>query len=254
MGRFSLGRCTQRPYRPIVNGVIFIRITQKANLLLQPLKDNLTEVRQSLEKHLLWTSYDFIRHQPDFFEKDKAREAAALTEVLAPENDLRFRYQDDGLDIVFLAERLPWDSDFFGVETAKLHMIHPMNTAYDTTRDYHVAMGLFVEEMRQRGVKYLLAPIFPEDLAGLRALGGAGFELITSLNCYHVSVQDYTHPQRYDARLATPDDVQSLAETARDEVNPYDRFHADPFITPDDAARMMQPPFQMRAVSPRSRL
>lgn len=207
--------------------------------MLSVLKNNLTLLHHSLENHLPWTSLDFIRHQPDFATNDRLLTAKKLSRELPEENDLRFRYQSNGLDIAFIAERLPWDSGFFRHETAKLHYIHPINTPYDPTADYNAAMTAFTEALRQRGIVYVLAPTFPEDLAALRALGKAGFELITSLNYYHISVQDFAYPERFDARPAVPDDVPSLGKTAQQEVNPYDRFHADPFFTRADADRMM---------------
>lgn len=206
--------------------------------------DDLTTIRDTLTKSLPWTTYDFIRHRPNFFARDRQRVAEELTEPIKPENDLRYRFTSDdtahGLDVAILAERLPWDSEFFGMETAKLHGIYTLKAPhYDYRLDYRPALAAFLKQARERGIRYLLAPVFAEDLAALRALGAAGFEQITGLNYYHISVQDFTHPERYPSRAATVDDIPSLAATARDEVNPYDRFHSDPFIAKEAADRMM---------------
>ena len=161
---------------------------------------------------------------------------------LAPGDDLRFRVDIDGQAWWVLLERLPWDSDFFARGMARLNAVvrdgTPPTLREDCLPAAHALEAVLVEA-RRRGIDYVLAPAAPADLPALRTLAACGFELIETRCHYHRPLLS-PPPARHATRLAGPQDVASLARAARDMVNPFDRFHADPSISEADADRMME--------------
>lgn len=157
-------------------------------------------------------------------------------------DDLRVEIKADGDTFWALMERLPWDSEFFGMEMARLNaFFRPDHVALPRADVASGALALAsaLEVASKRGITYILAPIAPTDLYALRILAANGFELIETRCHYHRALVNPPE-QRYSVRLATAVDVPSLARTARIMVNPFDRFHADPMITESDGDRMME--------------
>ena len=70
-------------------------------------------------------------------------------------------------------------------------------------------------------------------------LGQLGFCLIETRVYYHRDIRDYRFRRRFSVRPAHAEDVESLGRVARERINLYDRFHADPFISSEDADRLM---------------
>lgn len=207
---------------------------------LYPLAGNLDEARQILTQHLPWLYLDFMFKVPGFIESERTNWAHKLTRQIAPDNDLRFVYDDKQQKLFFLCEVLPWDSAFFGYKVAKLHLILPAEAPFFRPKaDYSSALKTFLIQARDQGVRYLFASVFPQDLAAIRALTQVGFYLIETRVYYHRSLKDYSYPERYPVRLATVEDKDSLIQTAVDTVNLYDRFHADPYISSADTDRLM---------------
>jgi dTDP-4-amino-4,6-dideoxy-D-galactose acyltransferase len=206
---------------------------------VQPLISRIDEVRTRLKETLAFSPHDFIRRPAEFVKADRAVYIDELTRELDPQDDLRFVYSTDQSELVLFARRLPWDSQFFGYGVARLDGIFPL-VSYDPTWNYNDVVAHLLEQAQAHGIKYLFATVAPEDLAALRALGMHRFGLIETRAVYHRPLADYDYPQRYAVRLATRDDIPSLAQTARTMVNAYDRFHADPFIGLADAGRLME--------------
>jgi dTDP-4-amino-4,6-dideoxy-D-galactose acyltransferase len=207
---------------------------------LRPLGQDREHLRAVLLEHWPWSPLDFIREIS--VAGDLQNYIGHLTRELDPANDLRFIQRDSsGDELAILAERLPWDSNFFGFEIARLHGLFPLDgPAKRLHADYHDAVRQLQETARQRRIKYLFAQVDPRDLATLRNLTECGFGLIETRSYYHRSLRDYYYPERFPARQAGPADADSLGWAARDLVNQYDRFHADPFIPGADADRMME--------------
>jgi hypothetical protein len=201
---------------------------------------DLKEIGSLLEENLPWSPFDYIRGIS--LTGDKALYAGQLTAPTRFEtDDLRIlcRLSEDDNLAVF-AERLPWDSDFFGYGVAKLHGIFPLNEPfYRPYADYAGPLEAVLELARRRGIQYFFAVIDPRDLAVLRALGEQGFCLIETRVHYHMDIRNFQYHERYPVRPATPDDIDILGRTAARMVNPFDRFHADPFISPELADRLM---------------
>jgi dTDP-4-amino-4,6-dideoxy-D-galactose acyltransferase len=192
-----------------------------------------------LAEFVPWSPHDYIRQPETFAERDRQLYAAHLTRALPPENDLRFTRAQDGIELAVMAERLAWDSAFFGYEIARLNGIFPL-AAYDHDAEYGGALAALLHASRERGIRHLFAVVPAEDLAQMRALSTAGFALIETRLHYHREIADYEHGERYPVRLADAADLPDLRRSARESVNRYDRFHADPFVAKADADRMME--------------
>jgi len=139
------------------------------------------------------------------------------------------------------AERLPWDSDFFGYGVARLNAVLPLNSPWFRPQaDYRPAIEMLVQEANRKGIRYLFAQVEPRDLATTRALGELGFALIETRFFHYGPVLAPGPRDPLPVRLAVESDIPSLARAASLTVNPYDRFHADPFIDAGCAARLME--------------
>jgi hypothetical protein len=170
---------------------------------------------------------------------DRQLLAERLTRPMPPEHDLRFvQGAEDGAGLAVFAEKLPWDSEFFGYGVARLDGMFPL-APFGASAAYGPAVGELLQRARAKGIAYLFAPVDARDIVLLRALGEAGFATIETRLYYHRELELYAHDRRYRVRVATASDIDTLAAAARDTVNPYDRFHADPFITRAQADRLM---------------
>lgn len=164
-----------------------------------------------------------------------------LMRPLPAGDDLRFAVEVDARRHWVLMERLAWDSDFFGRGMARLNAVVVPGVAPDLREDVSgrvEALRAVLGEAEFRGIDYVVAQVDATDLVGIRTLCGAGFELIETRCHYHRAL---TAPkERFATRLAGPADVPSLARAARETVNAFDRFHADPAIPLADADRLME--------------
>lgn len=189
---------------------------------------------QRIAARITWTSYDFIR-EPELFGRLERQDLTnQWTRAVEPTN--AFCYEDVVNEIVVLAERLEWDSAFFGYDIVRLNSV-----VYDNENhpDLVPVLQAWLALLSQRGIRYVMSVVFPEDLCLVQALGQCGFELIESRITFHQKIADFTPKERYDIRKATDQDVDYLSAVAREMVNPFDRFHADRFINRKDADRLM---------------
>ncbi len=202
--------------------------------------DDLSELRRLLSKHLPWSPRDYV---PGISRQgDRAIHAEELTADLAAADDFRSIVTlDDGSEVVVLAERLPWDSEFFGYGVVRLGGIFPLEAPWHRPlADGRAAVEWLCEEAGRRDIKYLFAVVDPRDLSTTRALGEAGFALIETRFYHFGQIEEPAFTERLPVRKATENDIPSLAKAASATVNLYDRFHADPFIKQQDAVRLME--------------
>ncbi|WP_155944553.1 hypothetical protein [Pseudoxanthomonas sp. Root630] len=160
---------------------------------------------------------------------------------LAQQDDFRFGAVVDNEEFWVLMERLPWDSDFFSMQTARLNAVLPGRRVglRDDSAGGASALRRSLQVAASRGIQYVFAPVSPNDLYSLRLLTANGFELIETRCHYHRPL--LAPPvDRHSVRLAIEADIPSLARAARTMINPYDRFHADLVISDADADRMME--------------
>lgn len=211
-----------------------------SRIKLTPLGPELVQVRAVLSEHLPWSPLDFI---PAISRRgDRALYAEQLTAHLAEEHDLRFRATlADGSRVAVFAEILPWDTQFFGYGVARLSGIFSLEAPWQRPKaDYRGVVEAVLQKLAKREVKYVSIAVDPRDLPMLRAIGDAGFALIETRYFQHGPVGNPQVSERFAVRTATIDDIPSLSYAASQTINPYDRFHADPFIADDVAARLME--------------
>lgn len=162
---------------------------------------------------------------------------------MVAQDDLRSCYRPrHDVEKWVLMERLAWDSEFFGRGMARLHaVVDPAGTA-ELRGDVSMAVDALraaLESARAHGIGYVFCAVSPADLPTVRTLSMCGFALIET-RCHYHRPLDAPPAQRYATRLATADDIPSLARAARTMVNPFDRFHADPAISEASADRLME--------------
>src|SRR5581483_386548 len=141
---------------------------QEAMSSLGPIVGRENDVRATLAAHLPWSPHDGV---PGVSAAgDRALYANQLTRPLKPSDDLRFIYRaDDREALALFAERLPWDSDFFGYEVAKLQGIFPLKPPlFRPFADFAAGLGHFLRAVRERDIRYLLALVDTRDLAAIR--------------------------------------------------------------------------------------
>ena len=197
------------------------------------------EMRPQLVDSLPWTPLDFLRGVSPRGDRDVYIDG--VLRDLDPANDLRFICSiATGQQVAVCAERLPWDSSFFGYDVARMHGVFPLGAgSYTPDADYTPALRALIDLVRARGVRYLLAVVDARDLPTLRALTALSFVLIETRMYMYYRLRDHNYPRRYRCRVATPADVDDLIEMAATVDNPYDRFNSDPFIGRDTAQRLI---------------
>lgn len=199
----------------------------------------LEAVKSVLFEGLSWSPLDFIRGISA--DGDRAIYVESLLREIDPVNDLRFSHPIAAdADVAVCAERLPWDSAFFGYDVARLHGVLPLKSGgYCPSADYTPAICALVQLAKSRGIRYLFGVVDARDLPTIRALTAQTFSLIETRLYFHRPLRNYRYPRRFRSRLATGADVEDLTALARTVENPYDRFYADPFIAREDCARLM---------------
>jgi hypothetical protein len=198
---------------------------------------SLAHVRPLLLESLPWSPLDFVKGISRT--GDRTVQFEALLRELDPANDLRFTHAlAPDADVAVLAERLPWDSKFFGYDIARLNGIFPL-TGYRADADYTLALRALTELAKSRGIRYLFAVVDARDLPTFRALSALGFMLIETRLYHYRSLHTWEYSRRSRCRLATPADVEALVAMSHTIENPYDRFNSDPFIGRDEAHRLI---------------
>jgi dTDP-4-amino-4,6-dideoxy-D-galactose acyltransferase len=201
---------------------------------------DLKAARALLAEALPWSPHDYIPGLST--QGDKLLSAERWTRELPADDDLRISIDVPGVGpTAVFAERLPWDSEFFGYGVARMDGVFPLEPPlFRPTADYRPALHALLTAAKRRKIRYLTAFVEPRDLPTLRALGEEGFALIETRYFHHGKVAEPVLRERFPVRRARSEDVPSLAKTAREQVNLYDRFHADPFIDPQAAGRLME--------------
>jgi dTDP-4-amino-4,6-dideoxy-D-galactose acyltransferase len=128
----------------------------------------------------------------------------------------------------WLLRRLPWDSEFFEIPTYRL--VTGLFAAKTESGILQNAATRLREQLAGRGSFYAFSMVPAEDVRLFQALTGAGWQLIeTRLHYHHPAVAAVAGP-RWSVRPARPDEALRLGRVAAAARNPFDRFHADPWI------------------------
>jgi len=195
-------------------------------------------LRGRLLSSLSGSPLDFIRRIN--IEQDRALLVERLTAPLPADEDFRFVHCSGGeTELAVLARKLAWDSNFFEYGVARLDGVFPLNVARAGVDAHRSAVMALLDHAAAGDITYLFATIDARDIDLLQALGDLGFAVVETRLYYHRELEQYSYADRFAVRAATTADVPLLSAAARDTVNPFDRFHADPFISDAHADRMM---------------
>jgi hypothetical protein len=197
----------------------------------------LVDLRPALLGSVPWSPLDFVKGIS--VAGDRALQFDTLLRPLDEINDLRFTYPlGTAHDLAVFAERLPWDTAFFGYDVARLNGVFPLH-GYRAEADYGPALRALIEVARSRGIRYLFAVVDARDLPTFRALTALGFALLETRLYKYRSLRSWRYGRRSPCRLATAADVPTLVEMSHSIENPYDRFNSDPFIGRGEAHRLI---------------
>ena len=203
-----------------------------------PLRTCAGDVRARLLRGASRSPHDFIREIP--LEADWRHWVERQTSEQPEATDLRLVWDGPGGEVAVFATRLPWDSAFFGVQTARLDAIVRLDSpGYLVREDLTPAIRDATEFFRSAGVEYLFGAVDSRDAAVCRGLSEHGYGVIESRLTHFRNLQDFVPEERYATRLAGPADIPLLQDAAVRMVNTYDRFHADPRIPLELADRLM---------------
>lgn len=198
------------------------------------------EIVQGLADSRLESPHGYIRSLN--VEYDREFHYLQLARDLPPEDDYRFYFGTGDVERWVLLERLPWDSHFFNRGIARLNAVVCPTGAIplraDVTLDV-AAISRALSIASDNGISYVFSVVSATDLPAIRAMCASGFDLIETRCHYHMPLKSPPE-HRHAVRLATAQDVPSLALAAREMVNHFDRFHADPEISAEDADRLME--------------
>ncbi|WP_400192028.1 hypothetical protein [Hymenobacter sp. B81] len=149
----------------------------------------------------------------------------------AHEHVARLGTADEAVE--FLYADLPWDSQFFAQPSVRLHaaLFGPGVTAPVLAE----AARQFTAQLGAVGTRHAYAEVPAEDTALLYALGRAGWSVVeTRLQYVHEHLDQLREP-RYAVRAAAPDEAELIRAVSARNRNLFDRFHADPAYSPEQA-------------------
>jgi dTDP-4-amino-4,6-dideoxy-D-galactose acyltransferase len=123
---------------------------------------------------------------------------------------------------------LEWDSQFFGSPMYRIESLPSKEPNFLTS---------WIQS--QTGPFYVSAEVPAEDSHALTELSTSGFRLVeTRLTYYHLLKN--LPPQEKPTRKAGIEDIPFLKKTASGAVNDYDKYHTDPFFSPEEASRYLE--------------
>ncbi|MBX0292143.1 hypothetical protein K3G63_16965 [Hymenobacter sp. HSC-4F20] len=132
--------------------------------------------------------------------------------------------------VVFLYRHLPWDTAFFGRAMARLQAV--VFGLAVRLPELTAAVQQFSRHLAATSQQHCYCEVATPDVVLLAALGRAGWATVeTRLHYYHTlhSIPATRNP----VRKATAEDAEAVRRVAATNRNPADRFHADPFFTPE---------------------
>lgn len=169
-----------------------------------------------------YSPYNFIRK----FDEEKQLKFCVYDEIYNFENANGARIVTinvGGSDYEFYIAHLPWDTDYFNINTYKLSYVLYSDTDFGRLSE---AVKKFKEQFFKPG-DYCFIEIPSEDILLIQALNLAGFRLVETRVTYYRGDLDKFNFERYAVRRATEADSANLMRVAREMRNDYDRFHAD---------------------------
>jgi hypothetical protein len=195
---------------------------------------------EELAPAIKWHPFDYLREYDPF--KLKRAYAERVCQPIDPDFDLS-GLTDDGA--FYCAEKLVWDSAFWGFGVGKVRGIWrlPGHDALERPDDYAYMGAINHLEIAalSAGVRYLHIEVADEDTILKLSLQESGWKLVETIHTVHRHLTNYQHPrgERWAVRDATEDDLPALTELSAKVFDPYDRFHADDTLNQDKVAQLM---------------
>lgn len=131
----------------------------------------------------------------------------------------------------FIYHNLPWDTRHFGFPVYRIEYIL---FDHNDLRIANSAINTFIDRFVEKGC-YWFMNVPSDDILLVQALCSTPLKLVeTRLDYYFDKVQSF-ESQRYPVRFAGPDDIDELGKVAAKMRNKFDRVHADPAFTTEQA-------------------
>ncbi|MCW5978478.1 MAG: GNAT family N-acetyltransferase [Bryobacteraceae bacterium] len=129
---------------------------------------------------------------------------------------------------------LEWDTAEFGMPAARIDALEAPGAYAKARVDKRELLAIVLDECREAGIRHLSARVDTADLTTIHALEEAGFELIDGIQTFALSLNAHHAPLPSGTRLFEPGDLPEVLDIGRTAFI-YDRFHADPSLSPDVA-------------------
>jgi dTDP-4-amino-4,6-dideoxy-D-galactose acyltransferase len=136
-----------------------------------------------------------------------------------------------GKEHFFFIKHLDWDTNYFGFPSYRIELIlYDHNELFILSK----AINKFIELSKEKSAYYFIN-IPCEDILLIQAMCKTKFKLIeTRLNYYLHDVKKYMN-KKFSVREAKYEDIEILKNIAIKMRNKYDRVHADPAFTSNQA-------------------
>jgi len=133
----------------------------------------------------------------------------------------------------FLYADLPWDSQFFGRRMARLHAV--LFDAGLAPAILTAAVEEFNRMLTTNQIEHCYCEVAAKDPQLLFALGQAKWSVVESRLHYYQDDLKNLSGSRYPVRAARTDEAEVLRQVSAHNKNPFDRFHADPIFSAEQA-------------------
>lgn len=122
-------------------------------------------------------------------------------------------------------EKLEWDSAYWGTPFIRING--------------SVNQAELSQTLSEANSYYAFAEVPVEEIAQLRLLEEVGFRMVETRLTYFHALGDILSDGRR-SRMATVEDVPFLKNAAGQAVNPFDKYHADPFFSESMATQYLE--------------
>lgn len=128
-------------------------------------------------------------------------------------------------------KKLDWDSAYFNADIYKLDFIQDGMPSSE--------FKAFLPEKKTGRKTYIFSEVPTEAISVFRLLGEHEFSLIETRLTYFHLLEQLPEMTRY-CRPAGAADLPFLKKTASGAVNPFDRYHSDPFFSEQEASSYLE--------------
>ena len=167
----------------------------------------------------------------------------AIERCTHPEHGFSAKVESDGGTVYFLAELLPWDSEHFGLKTIRIEhvLLEPSAGVAGNPRTlFKNVLPVWNGFLLDHGAEYAFGTFDCKDNMLVAELSCAGYVPLEIRVNYWRTLSSYQYPKRYGVRLGVESDLESLEAAPVSNINPLDRFHADPALSPDKVDELMR--------------